>query len=56
MDLQMAGKGYVVIGGTRDMGLAAARVLVRGDEPEPAYLHGEAPMSGYVLSYICTAN
>lgn len=27
MDLQMAGKGYVVIGGTAGMGLAAARVL-----------------------------
>jgi 3-oxoacyl-[acyl-carrier protein] reductase len=28
MDLQMAGKGYVVIGGTAGMGLAAARALV----------------------------
>lgn len=47
MDLQMAGMGYVVIGGTAGMGLAAARVLVRGDEPEPAYLHGEAPHLGH---------
>lgn len=29
MDLQMTGKGYVVVGGTAGMGLAAARVLAR---------------------------
>jgi NAD(P)-dependent dehydrogenase (short-subunit alcohol dehydrogenase family) len=29
MDLQMTGKGYVVVGGTAGMGLAAARALVR---------------------------
>jgi NAD(P)-dependent dehydrogenase (short-subunit alcohol dehydrogenase family) len=29
MDLQMAGKGYVVVGGTAGMGLAAARALAR---------------------------
>ena len=29
MDLQMAGKGYVVVGGTAGMGLAAAKALAR---------------------------
>ncbi|MDT5287203.1 MAG: hypothetical protein QOF88_2092, partial [Mycobacterium sp.] len=29
MDLQMTGKGYVVVGGTAGMGLAAARTLAR---------------------------
>jgi 3-oxoacyl-[acyl-carrier protein] reductase len=29
MDLQMTGKGYVVVGGTAGMGLAAAKVLAR---------------------------
>jgi NAD(P)-dependent dehydrogenase (short-subunit alcohol dehydrogenase family) len=29
MDLQMAGKGYVIVGGTAGMGLAAAQVLAR---------------------------